>query len=73
MNAKRVLELGTFTGYSALCLAEGLRGVSEAAVVTCDIDRDALQIARTYFDQSDLKELIDLRQDDAARPLPASP
>ena len=46
-GAKRCLELGTFTGYSALCLAE-----SGADVITCEIDVRAANIAKRYFEQS---------------------
>jgi caffeoyl-CoA O-methyltransferase len=50
LRAQRVLEIGTFTGYSALKLAEGT--VDGGIVVTCDVDRKATDIARKYWDQS---------------------
>jgi len=49
-QARRVLELGTFTGYATLCFAEGLG--PEGTVHTCDIDPMACDIAQRYFDQS---------------------
>jgi caffeoyl-CoA O-methyltransferase len=49
-GARRVLEVGMFTGYSALCLAEGLPDDGE--LITCDVDPEAEAVARRYFAQS---------------------
>ncbi|KAL4152589.1 hypothetical protein PRNP1_009517 [Phytophthora ramorum] len=49
-RAKRVLEIGCFTGYSALCLASGL--ASDGSLVTCDIDGDTIQFAQKFFARS---------------------
>jgi caffeoyl-CoA O-methyltransferase len=49
-GARRVLELGTFTGYSALAMAEGLPDDGE--VITCDIDPEKTAIARQHWDDS---------------------
>jgi caffeoyl-CoA O-methyltransferase len=49
-GARNVLEIGTFTGYSALRLAEGLPDDGE--VITCDIDPDTTEIARRHWAQS---------------------
>ncbi len=49
-RARRVLELGTFTGYSALMMAEGLPDDGE--LVTVDVDPKAVEVARRYFAQS---------------------
>lgn len=48
--AKRVLELGTFTGYSALSLAEGLP--EDGTVISCDIDPQAKEFADRYISRS---------------------
>jgi caffeoyl-CoA O-methyltransferase len=48
--AKRVLEVGTFTGYSALAMAEGLPDDGE--VVTCDVDPETTAIAQTFWSRS---------------------
>merc|ERR1740117_341981 len=58
-GAERVLELGTFTGYSALCFAstEQVR-----RVVTIDSDINAVTVAKRLIDQSDFSPKIDLRQ-----------
>src|SRR5688572_12636970 len=47
-GARRVLEIGTFTGYSALCMAEALPDDGE--LYTCDHDPRALEIAQSFFD-----------------------
>src|SRR6185369_9480876 len=50
MGAKRVVEIGTFTGFSALCMAEALPDDGE--LVTCDIDPEAAAKAQAFFDRS---------------------
>jgi caffeoyl-CoA O-methyltransferase len=57
--AKRVLEIGTFTGYSALSLAEGLP--HDGVVVTCDVDPKATAIARSFWERSPHGRKITLR------------
>lgn len=49
-KAKRILEIGTFTGYSALAMAEGLP--SQGRLITCDIDPKAVAIARRFWAKS---------------------
>jgi caffeoyl-CoA O-methyltransferase len=49
-GARRALEIGMFTGYSALMMAEGLPEGGE--LVTCDIDPKAQEIAQRYFSRS---------------------
>jgi len=49
-GATRVLEIGTFTGYSALIMAHGLPDDGE--LITCDIDPDATEIAQRYWAQN---------------------
>lgn len=50
VGAKRVLEIGTFTGYSALAMAEALP--DDGTVLTCEIDPDSAAFARRYWDKS---------------------
>ena len=50
VQASRVLEIGMFTGYSALCFAEALP--DDGTVVTCEVDEQVAAVARRYFAQS---------------------
>jgi caffeoyl-CoA O-methyltransferase len=59
LQARRVLEIGTFTGYSALMIAEGV--VEGGEVITCDLSRSYTAIAREYWDQSPHGKKITLR------------
>eukprot|EP00667_Euglena_gracilis_P014661 EG_transcript_15197 len=58
-GAKDVLELGTFTGYSALCFAEALP--ADGRVVTLDVDERAQGIAKDFFQRSPVGHKIDAR------------
>ena len=49
-KAEVVVEIGTFTGYSALSMAEGLS--ESGRLYTCDINPDAIAFAQKYFDRS---------------------
>jgi caffeoyl-CoA O-methyltransferase len=50
-GAKNVLEIGMFTGYSALSMAEGLP--AGGTVTTCDIDADCIKFAKEFFARSE--------------------
>ena len=50
VNPKTILELGTFTGYATLCLAEGLQ--ASGKIDTIDINEELVDFQRKYFDQS---------------------
>jgi len=50
LGARRVLEVGTFTGYSSLSMAAGL--ADDGEIITCDVDPEATAIARTYWAKS---------------------
>jgi caffeoyl-CoA O-methyltransferase len=64
IGASRVLEVGTFTGYSALSMAEGLPDAG--TLVTCDMDPKAVAMARRYFARSPHGKKIDVRLGPAA-------
>lgn len=51
IRPERILEIGTFTGYSALCLAKGLQEHSK--LHTIELRAEDARVARTYFDRSD--------------------
>ena len=66
-----ILEIGCFTGYSAICLAKGLK--ENGALHTIEIrSEDALK-ARSYFDESDYKDKIHLHIGDAGTIIPDLP
>ena len=67
-QAKRVLEIGTFTGYSALCFAEGLH--ADGKVITCDIDPEATEMAKRYWAKSPHGGKIELRLGPALDTIP---
>ncbi|AUP78402.1 O-methyltransferase [Flavivirga eckloniae] len=50
VNPKNILEIGTYTGYSALCLAEGIQ--ASGALHTIDINEELADFQRKYFDKS---------------------
>tara|TARA_R110002094_G_scaffold69188_1_gene78289 strand:- start:424 stop:1068 length:645 start_codon:yes stop_codon:yes gene_type:complete len=56
VNPKNILEIGTYTGYSALCLAEGLQTNGE--LHTIDINEELVDFQRRYFDKSEFGKQI---------------
>jgi caffeoyl-CoA O-methyltransferase len=64
---KTILELGTFTGYATLCLAEGL--VDGGKIITMDKNDELEYLCRRYFDESDYADKIDFRVNDAREEL----
>ena len=56
INPKYILEIGTYTGYSALCLAEGMQ--KEGELHTIDINEELHDFQRKYFDASGFGEQI---------------
>ena len=59
LRAKRVLELGTFTGYSSISMALGLP--SGGRVITCDVNEETTAIARRYAEEAGVVDRIDYR------------
>jgi caffeoyl-CoA O-methyltransferase len=59
VQATRVLEIGMFTGYSALCFAEALP--TDGVVITCEVDEESAALARAYFTRSPAGKKIELR------------
>ena len=66
-DAKRVFEIGMFTGYSALMMASALPDDGE--LITCDIDPQAEAIARRYFDEHPQGRKIQIRMGPALETL----
>lgn len=67
VGARRCLEVGTFTGYSALALAMVLP--AGGVVVTCDVSEEWTSLARRYWERAGVDDKIDLRLGRAAETL----
>ena len=68
ISPKRVLEIGTFTGYATLCLAEGL--AAEGLIHTIDINEELESRVRGYFDESGYVSRIHYHIGDAMEIIP---
>jgi predicted O-methyltransferase YrrM len=64
-----ILEIGTYTGYSALCLAEGLK--EDGRLITIDVNEELETFTRSFFDRSSFRNQIDYRIADAALEIPS--
>jgi caffeoyl-CoA O-methyltransferase len=74
IGARRAVEVGTFTGYSALCLARGL--ADGGHLLCCDISEEWTRIGLPYWEKAGVAHKIELRLGPAAetlRALPADP
>jgi len=69
VSPKRILEIGTYTGYSALCLAEGLQ--TDGRIDTIDKDEELTDIQRSYFDASGFGKNIVQHLGNAAEIIPS--
>jgi caffeoyl-CoA O-methyltransferase len=58
-RAKRVLELGTFTGWSSIAMARALP--PDGSIVTCDINEETTAVARRYAEEAGVADRIDFR------------
>lgn len=68
INPEFVLEIGTYTGYSALCLAEGMK--KNGQLHTIDINEELADFQKKYFDSSDYSENIIQHIGDATEIIP---
>jgi predicted O-methyltransferase YrrM len=69
LRPKRILEIGTYTGYSAICLAEGLAEKGE--LITIDKNPEVAGIAVRYFEQAGLGNVITRIEGDALEIIPS--
>jgi predicted O-methyltransferase YrrM len=58
-GVRRALEIGTFTGYSALCLAEAMG--PEGRLICCDLSEEWTSIGRPFWEEAGVASRIDLR------------
>jgi predicted O-methyltransferase YrrM len=66
-----ILEIGTYTGYSALCLAEGLQ--ADGKLITIDPNEETNVMALKYFQRSAYAKQIELKAGDATKIIPTLP
>lgn len=71
LGARRILEVGTFTGYSALCFARALP--ADGKLLCCDVSEEWTAIAVRYWKKAGLADRIELRLAPAAETLAALP
>ena len=65
---KYILEIGTYTGYSALCLAEGMQ--KDGKLITIEKNEELKEKVASYLSQSDYKDQIEVKIGEAASILP---
>jgi predicted O-methyltransferase YrrM len=65
IRPRRILEIGTYTGYSAICLAEGM--ASDGILITIDINEELEKSVRKNFADAGLSDKIDYRVGDALK------
>jgi len=70
-GARRAVEVGTFTGYSAICIARGL--APGGRLLCCDVSAEWTAVARRYWQEAGVADRIDLRLAPAAETLRALP
>ena len=71
MGARHAVEVGTFTGYSSICLARGM--ATDGKLICCDISQEWTSLARAYWQKAGLAGRIDLRLGPALDTLRALP
>lgn len=69
LGARRALELGTFTGYSAICIARGLE--PGGVLVACELDPERAEVARANFEAAGVGERVEIRIGPAQQTLDA--
>ncbi|MGN6792238.1 MAG: O-methyltransferase [Streptosporangiaceae bacterium] len=71
IGARTAVEVGTFTGYSAICIARGL--TADGALLCCDVSEEWTSVARDYWKRAGLDDRIELRLAPAAETLRGLP
>lgn len=68
IRPKRILEIGTYTGYSGICLSEGL--LENGKITTLEIDPELEDMIRDYFERAGASHLLDLHIGNAVELIP---
>lgn len=73
MGARIYVEIGVFTGYSALCMALAMKEMhgAEARIIACDKSEEFVDIARGYWAEADVDDVIEARLGDGLNSLKA--
>lgn len=71
IGARRAVEVGTFTGYSAICIARGL--APGGRLLCCDVSEEWTAVARRYWERAGVTDRIELRLGPAADTLRSLP
>jgi len=68
IQPSRILEIGTYTGYSAICLSEGLK--QDGKLYSIDINEELETMVRSYFKKANVEDKIDFRIGNALEIIP---
>lgn len=68
VRPRRILEIGTYVGFSALCFAEGL--TADGKIITLDVQPETNEIARSFFARSEFNDKIEPRLGNAVEIIP---
>jgi caffeoyl-CoA O-methyltransferase len=71
IGARRAIEVGTFTGYSAICIARGLP--DDGVLIACEIDPDRAATAARWLDEAGVAERVEIRVGPASETLRSLP
>lgn len=69
LHPKRILEIGTYMGYSALCLAEGL--TDDGKIITLDVEEETNKIAKDFWARTGLNDKIESHLGQATEIIPS--
>ncbi|WP_107037728.1 O-methyltransferase [Brumimicrobium mesophilum] len=68
IQPNRILEIGTYTGYSAICMAEGLK--ENGKLITIDVNYELEDMVKNYVDKAGFKDQIEMKVGDAMEIIP---
>ncbi|MFC0862502.1 O-methyltransferase [Sphaerimonospora cavernae] len=71
VGARRAVEVGTFTGYSSICIARGMP--ADGRLIACDVSEEWTSVAQRYWDKAGVSDRVELRLGPAAETLRSMP